>query len=725
MLRAALAVVLALSLAGTLRAQSAPVNAPEDAARVEEFSALVEGNNSASARRLGARELLRLNTPVSQKRFVAILSSSNRPARAAAAAALAEFPQYHDPQMLGPLLQLLGDPDAETRSAAVAALGAASNDATRGALRDLLSDARGELGARLAALEALAAMTDRTATGLLVEQTDKPAPIGPAALQALNRALALELASAAAVREWWEHSRGLSDDQWRELRVQRTIRDARVARERCAELEQRLSAALRDGYLRAAEAERPALLAAFLADAQPAVRALGLELARLAVQDAKRLPADLLPRVRDLLSAPTPSVRLAAVKTVAALRDPEDEARLLQMLPVETDRDVRIAVVGSLGFTGSGRSAGQLLALLADADTSVVDEAVASLGRLAERGVLDSILRASVADEIRTRLSAAPREDVRIRERLLDAAAKLADAGFASAFVAALEPGEPPTLRLAALRGLVGLLDPRRSTMSQPVNGAARERELLIDALIAQSSDADPAVRRLAIETLAAIAASDIHLAALWSRIDPAAEPDEAIRGIAWDGAVRVLATRPPEEIELWIARLPIHERPAEHALELWLAAENHLQSRAEQREALGLVRSQLAAQRAAAGQIDEALATYATALRDLLAVQSPQTVSTTVAMLTLALSTQRYDSSLAANLRLESAEVDQEQVWSGLHAELERQLTPESAAMILRSVEQLAGSRPNWLPELAWDQLAELERRARAVLPPQSQATP
>lgn len=724
MLRAALAVVLALSLPGTLRAQSAPANTPEDAARVEEFSALVEGNNSASARRLGARELLRLNTPASQKRFVAILSSSNRAARAAAAAALAEFPQYHDPQMLGPLLVLLADADAETRAAAVAALGAASNDATRGALRELLADARRELGARLAALDALAAMTDRAATGLLIEQTEKPAPIGPAALQALNRALALDLASAAAAREWWEQSRGLSDEQWRELRVRRTIREARVARERCAELEQRLSAALRDSYLRAAEAERPALLAAFLADAQPAVRALGLELARLAVQDAKRLPADLLPRVRDLLSAPTPSVRLAAVKTVAALRDPEDESRLLQMLPVETDRDVRIAVVGSLGFTGSGRSAGELLALLADADPSVVDEAVAALGRLAERGVLDSILRASVADEIRTRLSDAPREDVRLRERLLDAAAKLADAGFAPAFVAALEPGEPPTLRLAALRGLVGLLDPRRST-TQPVNGAAHERELLIDALIAQSSDADPAVRRLAIETLAALAASDVHLAALWSRIDPAAEPDEAIRGIAWDGAVRVLATRPPEEIELWIARLPVNKGPADHALELWLAAENHLQARAEQREALGIVRSQLASQRALAGQIDEALATYATALRDLLAAQSEQTVATTVAMLSLALSTQRYDSALAANLKLESAEVDQERVWSALRAELERQITPESAAMILRSVEQLAASRPNWLPDSAWDQLADLERRARAALPPQSQTTP
>ncbi len=625
--------------------------------RWEDLINLVEGQNSLAARRTGVRELLRLGRPEVVSRLTAILSGTNKPAKIAIALTVAENPRDFAPAYLDPLVIALDDADDELRSAAQAALTSAPPETTLPALRKLLSNVDASVRARLGAVSVLGGMTQRDALGMLVELLSNPDPaLKSAALAALSRAAAIDFGGDAnAALTWWESSRALELSEWQQLQIERLTRQSRQLEQKTSELETRLSATLREAFDRTADADRPALVASYLSDANSVVRVLGLDLTRQFAQDSRALPPELSLRVRELLTAPSARVRAAAVRAVANLRDPEDETRLVAMLDLERDVTVRSAIANALGYVGTNAALHPLLSVLKEPG-AIAEEAAVAVGRLAERDVLSAQSRAEAVTAIMSYYNGLPEEQSVSRERAVGALGRIGNPACGRVFLKAMEHSQATAVRVAGIRGAAQLANPKQTppTDTQP-QSAPREdiatRTELVDGIAAAAADVDPAVRRTAIEALASVAFSDSHLQALWARLNPANEPEEAIRSLAWRGVLRLLSGRSVAELDGFAARLPDAPNRRALAIELWLNAEQGLVARSAPSAELGEVRARLARERAGADQTDDALTTFRLALKDLQNAGSPTATRVAVEIMMLMLQHDRYSADQVANL--------------------------------------------------------------------------
>ncbi len=712
-------------------AQPAASPSTFDQQRFNDLIALIEGQNSPQVRRTGARELLRHGRPETAARLTAVLRGPNRPAKVAVALALSDLPNQIVAEYTEPLLTMLADAEAEVRQAAAAALATSPDDVVLPHLKRLALGTEQLRVTRLAAIETLGMMTQREAIAVLVAAlADRHSPIAAPALAALEWATAQDFqGDFDAALAWWDSAREATLIDWQRLQIERLVHQSRAKEQRIRDLEQRLAGALREQYVRTPEGQRPALLSAYLTDASAAVRQLGLALAQSKLAEGKTLEAETTARTRELLAAPEPHVRAAAVRTVATLRDPTDAERFQQLLASERHSAVREALVNGLGYVGSATTAPVLLELLESSNGATASEAVTALGRLSERGVLDQPTRAAVASALLHCTQATPREDHAMRERLLWAMSRVGDPRFAAEFVAGLDTPEAATVRLAAVRGIAVMANrktakangqatrPAANAADEATNAGLLSLRELIDALVAVTSDPDAGVRRAAVETLAEFATSDAHAEALWSRLAPEREPEEAIRVAAWRGALRVIAGRPISEIQNWLDRLPGDETTqAQHAVELLATAEKNLTTRPAARGELGWTRARLAAQRAALNQIEQAIPAYLTALEDLYAAESPEGPRVALELLRLALLNDRYDAQLAAALAEAHPALDGEALWDGLREGIEQRLQSGEVDRAIAMLVALQSSPPAPMPADTQQALQQMLQRARQV---------
>ena len=721
--------------AGVIAAPPLPSQTPTTAAtpaafdqqRFNDLIVVIEGQNSPQARRTGARELLRQDWPETVPRLSAILRGPNRPAKVAVALALSDLPEHIAPDYLEPLLAMLADAEAEVRQAAALALATGPADAVLPGLRSLVLDSAQPRLTRLAAIDTLGMMTQRPAVAVLIEAlADHTAGLTGPALEALECATAQDFrGDCEAALAWWDGARQATPAQWQRMQIERLVRQGRARQQRVRDLEQRLANALRENYLRTPEGQRPGLLNAHLTDVSAAVRRLGLELVHSMLAEGKTLAPETVAHTRGLLTAPEPAVRAAAARTVATLRDAADAERFQQLLLTERHEAVREALVNGLGYVGPASAATPLLELLESGGGAIPSEAVTALGRLAERGVLDVPTRAAVATALLARLRATPRQEYVMRERLLWALSRVGDPRCGPEFVAALDTPQAATVRLAAVRGIAVLVDPRTAKLngqaSQPAATKNGDRPLttsgLVDALVPVTSDPDAGVRRAAVEALAQFATSDAHAEALWGRLSPERETDEAIRVTAWRGALRIVASRPVDEIELWLDRLPGDQAAQrQHALELLQAAEKNLNGKPEARGELGRVRAHLAAERAALHQIEQSISSYLTALEDLHAANSPELPRVALELLRLALLNERYDAQLAAALARENPALDGAALWEGVRGEIEQRLQPDQVDHAIAMLVALRANPPTSMPAETQTALEQMFQRARQV---------
>lgn len=702
-----------------------------DQQRLNDLIAVVEGQNSPQARRTGARELLRCAWPEAVPRMAAILRGANRPAKVAVALALSDLPECLVADYTEPLLAMLADGEAEVRLAAAAALATSSEDDVLARLSLLALDSDQALEARLAAIDTLGMMTRRDAIAVLIDALAKQdSPLAAPALAALERATGQDFqGDFDAALAWWTDAGQTSSAVWHRMQIARLVRQSRAKDQRLQDLEQRLANALRENYVRTPEAQRPALLRTYLADVCAAVRCLGLELVQSALAEGKTLMPETVAHTRELLAAPEPLVRAAAVRTIATLRDPGDAERFWQLLAREHHRDVRAALANGLGYVGTASAAAPLLTLLESHDQIISNAAVTALGRLSERGVLDQPTRAQIASALTARMRLAPVDAHATRERLLWAMSRVGDPRFGAQFVAALDTPDSVAVRLAAVRGIAVMADPRtikaNGQTSQPAPGtvgAGAEGEVLsprelVDALVPLASDPDAGVRRAAVETLAQFATSDAHVEALWARLAADREPEEGIRMAAWRGAVRVIAGRSVDAIESWLERLPGDEAAQRGpAAELLQAAEQNLASKPDRRAESGRVRVRLAAELAALNQIEPAIATYLLAVDDLHAASSPQIAPVALELLRLALLNDRYDAQLAAALAQVNPALDGQALWEGVAGEIEQRLQPDEVDCAITMLAALQANPPTSMPADTQQALQDMLERAREV---------
>lgn len=734
------ALALAISLPALCAPQtaSAPASAPataptpaalstEDERRLGELITLIEGPNSPQARRTGARELLRQNWPETPRRLAAVLTNpNNRPAKIAVALALSDLPESLDPVYIAPLLAMLADSDAEVRAAAAAALALYRDGGVIEQLRAILLDGNRAQAERLAAVDALGRMIHRGAMGALVDALEDPQPaVSLAALTAIERTTGMEFrGDPGAARRWWNETRDLSPEDWQRVQIERLVRAQRGLAQRLAEMEQRLHVALRDNFFRTPDPDRPALLSTYLTDPMPAVRLLGLDLVRTLLAEGKPVAEEVVARVRDQLAASESEIRVAAVRTLAGLRNGTDAARLLAMLAQEQHPQVRLAVVNALGYLGAAESASSLTTLLSDSDPATQVEAVIALGRLAERGVLDAATRDTVGSALLARYQSLTRNAGPIREQLVRALSRLADPRFGSLLLAALDAGEPSGIRQAAARGLAILADTQANPpATQPTTAASQPApqsqpqtltpDAIADALAGVAGDADLGVRKPATEALAQIASREPHLQALWARINVAQEPDESLRETAWRGAVRYLSGRGADEIEGYIQRLPDGPLRSQRTLELLRLAERLLSAELD-RARRGAVRARIAELRAADGAPADAIAAYSAALEDFRSAGSPELPRIAAELLRVAVSNALYTADVAALFASQPTDLDGESLWSAIRPVLESMIDPARANQAVDVLTALNDTPPAALTPQARQELARMLERAR-----------
>jgi HEAT repeat protein len=697
-----------------------------DQLRFDNLLSVLEGQNSPQARRTGARELLIQGWAEVTPRLVAILRGANQPARIAVAYALSDAPDRLTVEFIDPLFEMITEPEDDVRKAAALALAAGSSDDILARLKIMATSRDLPAPSRRSAIDTLGMMTQRDAVKILVELLTDPDPeISETALQMIEQMTAQDFyGDPEAALDWWQKAKLKPNAQWQRMQIERLIRQNRAREQRCRDLEQRLAVTMQDSYYRAGEAQRPALLSTYLTDTSVAVRKLGLVLVQAILAEGKTLPEDLIAQTRELMNATEPEVRAAAIQTVATLRNSIDADRFKNLLASEHNRNVRRALVNGLGYVGNAESLPMLLDLIQTPGSTVINESVTALGRLAERGILDSAGRKQVTDLIIAQYEGASHDNAVLRERLLWALSRLGDPRHAKIFVDCLNTAEPGPVRLAAIRGIATLVDPRKTKTNGNGTPATQSRDSpalnstqLLDTLLPFVGDSSIEIRRAAVESLAQSAATEQQIAALWTRLDPNQESEEEIRLTAWRGAVRILAARPYGEIQAWLQRLPGDEKyRRQHTIELLQAAVTSSGTAPQTQNDLGPIRARLAAEYAATNQIDEALTNYLGALSALAASQPREVTRVAVELLRFAIQHGRYDGQLAAAIANCSPALDSAALWTGIRGEIENRLNPDEIDQTIETLAALQAHPPATMPAATQTAIGDLLQRARQI---------
>ena len=580
-------------------------------------------------------------------------------------------------------MEMLVSPDEEVSRAAAVALAGYRDNGVAPRLRGLAHDGSKPRPTRLAAARALGLMTRRTALeGLVGLLDDGDKLIANEALAALEQAAAIDFGGdRGAAKAWWDSSRSLPLEAWQQLQIERLVRKDRDLRSSLESVETRLAKVLETGFRRAPDAERSTLLAGYLSDSSSMIRLLGLTLAQLHLSEGKTLPEEIRAQARALLGSDDPREQAAAIRTVVNFRDPQDSERFLALLAGTGARDVRRALVNGLGYVGSGSATGALLGVLKDPDHEYTTDAVAALGRLAERGVLAEGDRSAVAEALLAAFSRTEPANVVLRERVLWAMGNIAAPAFGSAYATALGRDEAVAVRQAAARGISALNDPAWA-----------------DALAGAVGDPDAGVRKTVIETLAVLGSSShaAHLTALWEYALAPGEAEEPLRQVALRGVPAVLARGAPEDLERWLDGMPSGSRPHERVLEM-LANLAKIVSETEPTDHvyLGVIQVRVARLYLAAEQPVEAMAAYRLALGELYAGKSERAAAVACELFRLALLGGRYDATVAAALAHDDPSPDYAALWEIARAEIAGRLDSQRIDEGVALLELVAANPP------------------------------
>lgn len=497
---------------------------------------LIIGDNTAQARRLGATKLLELGSPDAVARLVDVLrtnSPTRLPSRMAVCEAIAgrENPPV---VLLDALIACLGDKSPGMSEALTRALRRFDTALSVERLRPLASDADVALERRLAAIAALGeAGDDIRAVAALATLLEGTSPtIQAAALNAFSAATGVKHDSSATALTWWGRHSTLTGTQWlwrvNEARREQ-VRQLQTVR---ADLNRRVVQLSREVYLMTVEGERAERLLSFLRDDLPAVRSLGLDLINDLITDRKDINADAKSRVVELLGDADAPVRLKAATIAGELRLAGALNRLLDALIAETVPDVRVAQVAALGRLDDPAASPALIARLNDDALVVVGEAALALGNLARKRAdagppVDAIVTALLDRYSRLR---PVEEDV--REKFIQAMARIGDETFRVEFRRAMASSESLRIRRAAISGLAAFGD---VASADDARGLLKAQEMEI--------------RQAAVETLGKCGRRLEDLAALTSHLYTRSESDAGVREQAWRAYLAISERIPAQDV--------------------------------------------------------------------------------------------------------------------------------------------------------------------------------
>lgn len=297
-----------------------------------------------------------------------------------------------DPDVVGPLVNALEDPEAAVRTEVVSALGDFEGPAVvRGlvaALRDH-SEAVQEL-----AIQSLKKIGDASAiepiVGILLRGTPGVQYHAGAALRALGwvpRTMGEQIPYYVA-----------TGDLKRVAMFGAVAVNALAAVLRGGNVERRVAAATTLGEMDEPTVLKP--LTAGLKDSEPTVRAaVASALARLGNPQVSQM---LLPLLKDRAR----NVRVAVITAIGQLGDTH-AVDLLMDLANDREWEVRTALMETLGRLGDRRALPTVLGLLQDRDEEVRQSAADALGKVGDESVVEHLLMAMVDEHMGVRQAAA------------------------------------------------------------------------------------------------------------------------------------------------------------------------------------------------------------------------------------------------------------------------------------------------------------------------------
>jgi HEAT repeat protein len=473
-----------------------------------------------------------------------------------------------DPRFTKELVSALRADKPRIRQAAAEALAVVASAAALRRLESIARDKRAGPRVRQAALWALGRTGKHAAAGVLVSLTEDEA-LARVAITSLEELTGRTYSNATQWKAWWERKKGLTAEQWLELRLSfQTSRASRLegellrARTQVIRLHQQL-------YGRLLVAERFGYVQQLRRHEDPGVRALSVVFSKELLQSAPAAElAGLSGGILELTRDSHPDVQRAAVLALGRVYTEEAFGRLKELL-TKGEKAARIAATRALAAQAKGttpaararqkRVVPLLQLALEDSSLEVTVEAAEALGTLG----------ATEAGPVLTGLLQHSSQNVRLTAA--QALERVADARLADGLLKGLQDTSA-TVRFS-LVGAVG------HALSGPAPASAR-KALLARLEKVLGDDPDPGVRGRAATVLGECGGVD-QLDGLWKSVQ---STEGRVQEKAWEAMGEVLVRAGTVKLlEKWDGEL-VKCKQGERRVKMWSKAYSRWDARPDQR---------------------------------------------------------------------------------------------------------------------------------------------
>ena len=372
--RTALLVLATAAPAGSLLAQNTPSVAPAEVEQTnEQLAAIVDSQQSTSVQKDdAAHKLLARNTPGSRQLLLSLLQNAgNLEGQIAVARALASA-NDPDPVFFSSLGAVLGTNDRLTDAAARALVQYRNNNDAFSQLRNAADNPTTTDKVRTAVIRAMGGMNEKRAAeyliGLLL-QANQSAGVRTAAADALGDLTGLRELGEDRQRwqQWWANNSGKNEQQWQaDLLVSRS-REATRLRKRYADLTDAISSLLASQYSLLPPQQQATAMLGYLKSPIPEIRRFGAQQIGMDFSVLQQKPSNtVLDQLRSMIGDSDRDVRLDVIQTIGALNDSTSASSLINQLAIENDPGVRVQIARALGRSNDLRAVPELIRLLND-----------------------------------------------------------------------------------------------------------------------------------------------------------------------------------------------------------------------------------------------------------------------------------------------------------------------------------------------------------------------
>lgn len=494
---------------------------------------LADRETSPRTKRQAANLLVRRSYPEATKVLLDFLAGKNhQQAKIAIADSLAAGGDPTRKEFIEPLMDMFVGGEPEVRAAAGRALMVYRDDGDGVIERliEVMRDPAQDRAVRLETMSVLQNVLDKRVVGALVASLEAEDPaVREAALDTLPKLTKIYGYSRPQWRRWWETNQRKPLSEMLKDWAENIAKRSQELEQQNAELRARLAEATQALYEATPPEGRDALLAAYLGDAVPDVRAAGLRLLAASLPARDGVPEELRDQARDALDDDSALVRAEAASLAGKLADAGSVEPILARLEAEPDPQVREALLRALAHLRAPRAVPALLKDVGSDRAQVAAAAAVALEKtVAEHGLAEGLREQAVEILLARHKAMASRSaSAPLREALLRAMGAVGSPTFVPVLRASLTD-EVATVRLAAVHALGELGDADAA-----------------DAVLPLMNDPDRGIRRAAIVAVALLSGPE-HLAEIMDRTLPATEADPGVRKQAEDEAARIIEEAPP-----------------------------------------------------------------------------------------------------------------------------------------------------------------------------------